>query len=523
MKICFVAINAKYIHTAPAVRILNKIVSKYYESNFYEFTIKDNIYNIINTVKEYDLICLSCYIWNIEMMISLSHTIKQLYPSKIIFAGGPEVGYDTVTFVNEFDYVLSGEGEEVILPFIDYIINKDKYTSLPLGIANKENPNTIPQYVKNMDNIPSILDTYTEEDRKHRIIYLETTRGCPFNCSYCLSSLEKGVRYFSDKYVNEVFDYILNNDFKCVKFLDRTFNVNPNRFLKICKILEKTDNTYQFEIEAELFSDDVINYFINEVTPNKFRLEIGIQSLMNKAIEAVNRKQNNQKLIEIIKKINNANRVVIHVDLIAGLPYETLPDFKNTFNNTFTLLCDELQLGFLKLLRGTKIRNEANLYNYKFTKCSPYEVISNKYISEEEISLIHDCENSLEWMWNHKRAVSFIKHLIKDEVINNYFDFFVGFNKYYDKTKQLYENYGNLCQYLKDINLYKDEYLYDLKYDYLSCIKIKPKPFWKIEQSIDYYRNILGYQNTNYFITPYYNNYIVIKYNKDMKPLLVIE
>lgn len=526
MKICFVAVNAKYIHTAPAVRILNKIVSSKYDSTFKEFTIKDNVDNIVNILLEYDLICLSCYIWNIEIMVELSHRIKELYPSKIILAGGPEVGYDTSAFVNDFDYILSGEGEEVIVPFIEYLKNKkndNEIYDLPVGIACLKRPLTTPQYVKNMDNIPSILDTYTEEDRKNRIIYLETTRGCPFNCSYCLSSLEKGVRYFSDKYVDEVFDYIINNDFKCVKFLDRTFNVNPDRFLKICKILEKTNNTYQFEIEAELFSDDVINYFVNEVEPYKFRLEIGIQSLMDKAILAVNRKQNNERLISIINKINSANRVVIHVDLIAGLPFETLDEFKNTFNNTFMLLCDELQLGFLKLLRGTKIRKEASLYNYKFTKCSPYEVISNDFITVEEMDIIRNCENSLEWMWNHKRAISFLKHLIKDNIITNYFDFFVNYNNYYDKNKQLYENYASLCQYLKDIGIYKKDYEDDLKYDYLNCIKIKPKPFWNVEYNLDYYRNILGYNNTNYFITPYYNKYLVIKYNKNQKPVVVIE
>lgn len=520
MKICFVAVNAKYIHTSPAVRLLNKIVSKEYESNFYEFTIKDKIENIISVIKEYDLICLSCYIWNIEIMIELSKKIKSLYPTKIILAGGPEVSYDTKYFVSYFDYVLSGEGEEVIIPFIKAIIDNQE---MPLGIASTDHPVTIPQYVKNLDNIPSILDTYTEEDRKNRIIYLETTRGCPFNCSYCLSSVEKGVRYFSDEYVDEVFNYILNNEFKCVKFLDRTFNINPKRFLKICKFLENTDNTYQFEIEAELFNEEVIEYFEKEVPINKFRLEIGIQSLMDKAIEAVDRKQNNTKLIEIINRINNAKRVVIHVDLIAGLPYETLDEFKNTFNKTFLLLCDELQLGFLKLLRGTKIRNQASDYEYKFQSNAPYEVISNKFISKEEIEIIHNCENSLEWMWNHKRAYNFLKHLINDNIIENYFDFFVGYDKYYDKEKQIYENYSALCQYLNDLGILNNEYIDDLKLDYLSNLKIKPKPFWKLDNNMDYYRKLLNYENTNYHITPYYNKYIVIKYYKDQKPQLFIE
>ena len=154
------------------------------------------------------------------MMVSLSKKIKEIYPGKIVFAGGPEVSYDAKSFINDFDYIVCGEAEEIIIPFIDSLVNK---TSLPEGIANITNPNVLPVYVKDLNNVPSIIDTYTEEDRKNRIIYLETTRGCPFNCSYCLSSLEKGVRYFSDEYVDEIFDFIVNNEFKCVKFLEAVF------------------------------------------------------------------------------------------------------------------------------------------------------------------------------------------------------------------------------------------------------------------------------------------------------------
>ena len=523
MKICFVAVNAKYIHTAPAVRILNKIVKEKYESDFFEFTIKDNIDNIINVIKDYDIIGLSCYIWNIDIMVKLSEEIKLRYKEKIIFSGGPEVSYDTINFVNKFDYVMSGEGEEIIIPFIDYLHGK---CDIPEGVASINKPNVIAQYVKDLSNIPDILDTYTEDDKKNRIVYVETTRGCPFKCSYCLSSVEKGVRFFSDDYIKHLFDYIINNDFKCIKFLDRTFNVNPSRFLKICKILESTKNTYQFEIAAELFNEEVVDYFKNKVTPNKFRLEIGLQSLMKEALCAVDRNSDVSKILKVINQINEGNRVVIHVDLIAGLPFETLNVFKETFNYTFKLLCDELQLGFLKLLRGTKIRNEAQIYDYKFTSDAPYEVLSNKFISNDELNIIHKCEDALEWMWNHKRCHSLLNHLVKDDVIENYFDFFVCAYDYYDKSKQLYENYSGICDFLRDIGLYKKEYIDDLKIDYLSTVLVKPKPFWELENSLDYYRKLLGYDTedtNNYFITPYYDKYIVIKYEKNKKPQLIIQ
>ena len=528
MKVCFCAVNAKYIHTNPAVRLLTKIARKEYDASFVEFTIKDKIENIVNYLKNYDVIGLSCYIWNIDIMIEIANKLKKL--NKIVFAGGPEVSYETETFVQYFDYVLSGEGEEIIIPFLDYL-NK-KTTDLIDGIATLDMPITKPQYVKDLGKIPDILDMYTLDDFKNRIIYVETSRGCPFKCSYCLSSLENGVRFFPKEHTDKIFDFILNHEFKCIKFLDRTFNVNPKRFIEICKVLEKTNNTYQFEVEPSIINEDVIKYLTTEVTPNKFRLEIGIQSLLDKAIKEVDRIQNAPSLLNTIKAINEANRVTIHVDLIAGLPYEDLNSFKETFNKTFLLLCEELQLGFLKLLRGTKLRKDASLYEYKFTPCSPYEVMANKYINEKEMKIIHDCETSLEWIWNHKRAYNFMMHLIKDKVIDNYFDFFANFAKYYNKNNQLHLNYKALLDYLDNIGLNSNNYLDDLKLDYLNKVRIKPLRFWgkeklshmelieKVQEiSLDFTKQEL----LNAFITPYKKGFIVITYKNQKSRLDVYE
>jgi len=528
MKILFLAVNAKYIHTSPAVRILNKVTSRKYESSFKEFSIKDSFLNMTNYIKDYDIIMFSCYIWNVDIMIKLSEYIKTNYSDKITVCGGPEVSYDTEYFVNYFDYCMSGEGEEILIPFLDYLHNQEK--ALPLGIANKDNPHTIPQYVKDLNNVPDILDTYTKDDMDNRIIYVETTRGCPFSCSYCLSSLEKGVRFFSEEYTNKVFDFIKNNKFKCIKFLDRTFNVNPNRFIKICKFLETTQNTYQFEVAAELFNEDVIDYFINEAPKGKFRLEVGIQSFFDKAITTVGRIQDNKRLIKVIKKINDAKRATVHTDLIAGLPFETLDIFKNTFDEAFLLMSEELQLGFLKMLRGTKIRNEADLYDYVYDTKAPYEIISNKFISKEEIRIIHQVEESLEFLWNDKRAVNLIEHLIKDNKVDSFFEFFKKFNSYYQKERPLHENYINLVNYLKDINLFNNEYLDDLKLDFLLKSRVKPMPFWKDRNSKDYHEKeydykIIGLDESYYnsFITSYYDKLIVIKYEKGKEPFLEIK
>lgn len=528
MRIIFTAINAKYIHTNPAIRLLTKVSKDKFNSSFVEFTIKDKIENIISYLKEYDVVGLSCYIWNIDMMIEISKKLKEINNNIIVFAGGPEVGYDTASFINYFDYIMSGEGEGIIIPFLEKLENKEEI-NIP-GIATKQKPNAIPQYVKDLSKVPDILDMYTEDDYKNRIIYVETSRGCPFKCSYCLSSVEPGVRFFPKEHTDKVFNFIINHEFKCIKFLDRTFNVNPKRFIEICKVLEKTRNTYQFEVEPSIINEQVIKYLTNEVTPNKFRLEIGIQSLLDKAIKEVDRIQNAPSLLKTIKAINEANRVTIHVDLIAGLPYEDLDSFKNTFNQTFLLLCEELQLGFLKLLRGTKLRNTSSLYEYKFMPCSPYEVLSNKFINEEEMKIIHDCETSLEWIWNHKRAYNFMKKIIKDNIITNYFDFFAGFAKYYDKKKQLHENYKALIEYLSLLNINSSKYLDELKLDYLTKVKIKPLRFWGkeeyshqelIEKVLELSLDFKKVELLNSFITTYKKGFIIITYN-DGKPKLNI-
>ena len=529
MKVCFLAVNAKYIHTNPAVRLLTKVTRSKYDADFKEFTIKDKVESIVSNVLDYDVIGLSCYIWNIEMMINIAKRIKEINPNIIVFAGGPEVGYDTPSFVEYFDYVMAGEGECTIIPFLDFL--SEKSNDIPDGIACLTKPYAKPQYVEDLSIVPSILDMYNEDDKKHRIIYVETSRGCPFNCSYCLSSLEKGVRFFPKEYVDEIFNYIKNNDLNCVKFLDRTFNVQPNRFIELCKFLESTNNTYQFEIEPSLINDKVIEYLTKEVTPNKFRLEIGIQSLLDDAIKAVDRVQNAPKLLETIKTINEANRVTIHVDLIAGLPYENLESFKETFNKTFALLCEELQLGFLKLLRGTKLRNQQEEFEFKFTPCAPYEVIANKFVSEEEMNIIKDCETSLEWMWNHKRAYNFLLHTIKDSAIDNYFEFFANFTKHYNKKLPLEKNYEALISYLKELNLDKKEYIDDLKLDYLEKVKIRPYRFYGkeeysqnelIEKVMELDESYTKHLLQNSFITPYYDGFIVITYNNQKANMRII-
>ncbi len=518
MKHAYVSVNSKYIHTSPSVRILYKISKMNgYDSSFFEFTIHTKMNIIINSLRDYDYIFLSCYIWNIEYMKELSSEFRKL--RKTTIAGGPEVSYETEAFVNDFDYIMSGEGEELLIPFIESLNNG--ISVMPEGIANIEHPKAIPQYVKDLKNVPTIFDTYTESDLKNRIIYVETTRGCPFSCSYCLSSLEDGVRFFPDEYVDETFDFIMNNDFKCVKFLDRTFNVKPKRFLELVRRLERTKNTYQFEVQAELFTGEVIDYFKKEAPIGKFRLEAGIQSLSTKTIESVKRIQDSYKLLETLRSIEEEGRTVIHADLIAGLPYEGLDSFRETFNKTFECLFDELQLGFLKMLRGTDIRVNSKKHEYIFDQNPPYEVMSNAYITSNELNKIRECENSLEWLWNDKRARELIKSIMKNIDSFDWFEFFYGFNKMLDKKKPLYENYVSLLKYIEQLGFDMSYYLDDLKLDYLMKERRGFKPFWSDRRCFNEF--VLDESYKDSYITSYHDLFIVIKKNEELEILSLKE
>ena len=524
IKVVFVAVNSKYIHTSPAVRLLSKIAEEKYQSTFSEFTVKDEINNIISKLHCYDVIGLSCYIWNISVMKELSREIKKRYPEKIVFAGGPEVSYEPQEFIDCFDYILCGEGEEIILPFLD-CLNAGK-TVNNASIATKEKPFAVPRVTENLNNVPCIFDLYSSDDLKNRVIYAELSRGCPFNCSYCLSSLEKGVRVFGDEQIENTLQFVENNRFKCIKFLDRTFNINPKKFIEICKRLQKTDNVYQFEIEAGLFTDEVISFLCNEALPGKFRLEIGIQSINDLVIKSVNRIQDNGKLLKTVKMINDAGRCAVHIDLIAGLPFETLSSFTDGFNKCFLLQCKELQLGFLKMLRGTEIRKNAVMYNYLYSVNEPYEIIKNDFLSKEDTETIHKCEKTLDWLWNAQNAVSLIKHLIKDNAVENWFDFFTGFYDYFDKKLSVNKNLESFLCYLKDKNILKKEYTDDLKFDYLTKVKIRPQPFWK-NYAYEDFKSLKSFLSERYgigrnsFATSYYNGYLIIDYGEEKAELSV--
>ena len=395
MKALLIGINSKYIH--PAMALYQLKANTNYHVDIVEYTIKqDNnliVNDIINQINsnKYPLIGFSSYLWNIEKILFIAKVIKQKFPNIKILCGGPEVGYDAKYFLinnKEIDYIISGEGEDSFNELLEYLDNKINLNDVS-NLSYLENN----VYVKNTFKYPDLskikLATLDIPDLTNRIIYLESGRGCPYKCSYCTASLDNKVRFFPLENVLSIVKTLMEKKVKIVKFLDRTFNANMKYMIDILNFIDENNicTSFQFEIVVEKFNNEVINKISN--LKNKFlRFEIGIQSTNDIVNEAVCRKQNMELLERNLLLLNNTGKVDLHVDLIAGLPYETKDSFITSFNRVFNYKAKELQLGFLKFLRGTALLDTVDEHEYKYSNVPPYEVIKNKYMSKEELDEI---------------------------------------------------------------------------------------------------------------------------------------
>jgi len=493
MNVLLVGINSKYIH--PAASIYSLAANLKFPNNIMEFTIKDSVSHMSNEIlsSEFDLIGISVYIWNIKIVEELLESIYPiLLPHQKIVLGGPEVSYDQVHFMNKLpiDYIISGEGEESLNEFCEYMINQKTIDQVS-NLTYRENNNII----INQSALPNIKDIKfghdITENSTSRMVYFEASRGCPFRCSYCIASLEKKVRHFDIEYVKSELLKLLQSGVPTIKFLDRTFNINPQYMNDLIDFIDEynTHNTcIQFEIVADILTDEVIER-ISRMKSKCLRFEIGIQSTNIATTSSVNRQQDFEKLKANIHKIQATNLVDLHLDLIAGLPFENYDSFIQTFNQTFDLFPKELQLGFLKMLRGTSLRQDSEKYGYTFQDQAPYEIIDNQFISKEELGYVRLVEECLEKYYNSGFMPLVNQYLWTSLVLNKaYFEFFLQLGLY------LKEQHFNLNRYQLDelfeifykfiyIN-YPDqssELLFYLKQDYLKYFKNRPKIWWKMD------------------------------------------
>jgi anaerobic magnesium-protoporphyrin IX monomethyl ester cyclase len=405
-----------------------------------------------------------------------------------IVLGGPEISYDYEEYLLNgiANFIVINEGELAFEKLIKHLSGEYNIYDVE-NIAYLENGIVKQNQLMQIEDLNQLKDPFFQEDIKDiskKVQYIELSRGCPYKCSYCLASLEKGLRFFNIDKVFDQIDYLVNHGARTIKFLDRSFNANKKIALSFFKkLIEKNYSNciFQFEINGDVLDDDIIECLQKYLKQNYIRFELGIQSTNPSVNKAVDRYQNTEKLIENIKKLQLSN-IILHLDLIAGLPFEDLNSFKNTFNDIFNLNAKELQLGFLKMLKGTKIRRESGKHEYIFDENPPYEIIHNKYISSDELNQIHLVETFLDIYWNKGFMCETIKLLLKNN--NLAYEFLYDLGLYYQKLKfskkryQLIDIYKNIKEYLEYNKIYNMEIDAQLKLDYLNYNKIKPKPFW---------------------------------------------
>ncbi|AXH98545.1 DUF4080 domain-containing protein [Sporosarcina sp. PTS2304] len=495
MNIVLSTLNAKYIHTNIAIRYLKAYAEPEYTCELAEFTIHDPTLSIVSDLYQHspDVVGFSAYIWNIEETIKAIRLLKLTSPHTIVVCGGPEVTYDYDQWlerVPEIDYIVIGEGEKTFKDLLQAIDGKMNITDVQ-GIAYRQEKQlkiTAPGPKLDLRTLPSPF-RFTEDipHLPNRVVYIETSRGCPFSCQFCLSSIEVGVRYFNRDAIKEDIRYLMANGAKTIKFVDRTFNISRSYAMEMFQFLidEHVPGTvFQFEITGDIMRPEVIQFLNDHAPAGLFRFEIGVQSTNDLTNELVKRRQNFTKLSRTVTMVKEGGKIAQHLDLIAGLPEEDYASFRDTFNEVFALRPEELQLGFLKLLRGTGLRIQAEQYGYRYIDTAPYEIVSNNVLSFDDMLKIKQTEDILEKYWNSGRFIHSMEYIVTT-LVETPFDFFQLFGNFWEKQgwsrigHQFEDLFTRLEQFLRDV-LQVDMAVAQslMKLDYLLHQKFLPRKIW---------------------------------------------
>ena len=494
MNIVLCAIDAKYIHTNVALRLLKANCPLPCE--LFEFTIKSDPETIVSTLLAAapDLVAFSVYIWNVDIVRQVAAAIRGRSSAKII-AGGPEVAHDAARFLTDvpFDFIVRGEGERAFARLASALADGSSFCDIP-NLAYWDGPMVRINPIEPIADLDDLSSPYRfsadEENIPRKIQYLELSRGCPFSCSYCLAPLDGAVRFFPPERVKEEILYLLDRGARTVKFLDRTFNLRPEVAADLFDFIirnRKEGVVFQFEITGDILPDAIIRHLNEAAPPGLIRFEIGIQSTTDATNHAVARRQDNARLFQNVRALVAGGRVTVHLDLIAGLPEEDLASFIRTFDETFSLFAPELQLGFLKMLRGTPLRRDAARLGYDYDPNPPYQVKRSAVLSDADLDRIVRVEDVLEHFWN--RGFMPEAMILIHAQVPSMFGFMEAFHAFLDERKfsfvrhQMHQLFRLLDDFVTATIPTCNAAIHDtLIRTYLERADVKPKPWWSPRQ-----------------------------------------
>ena len=510
MKILLAACNAKYIHSNLAVYDLKAYSSDYDEHVILrEYTInqpKDEILKDIYSSGA-DVVCFSCYIWNISFVRELIRDLVKILPKTAFWAGGPEVSYDAEKFLTEMPEmtgVMVGEGEKTFHDLLEfYIDGKDSLEEVS-GIAYRTGDKIIHNGWRELMDLSAIPFVYEHLEKfENRIIYYESSRGCPFSCSYCLSSIDKKLRFRDLELVKKELQFFLDHRVSQVKFVDRTFNCKHEHAMTIWKYILEHDNgvtNFHFEISADLLREEEME-LMSQMRPGLIQLEIGVQSTNPETIRAIHRHMDLKKLEHCVNRVHSFRNIHQHLDLIAGLPYEDYDTFHQSFNDVYQMKPDQLQLGFLKVLKGSLMQKEAEVYGIVYKEKEPYEVLSTNWLTYGEVLKLKMVESMVEVYYNSGQFWHTLEYLVPLE--KDAFTFYEKLGSFYEKkgyseiSHSRMRRYEILLEYLQEetdvpTEVAAQKMLYDL---YLRE-KLKKRPVFAPDQK-QYETAVWNYRKNN--------------------------
>lgn len=481
MKILLVACNAKYIHSNLAVYDLQAYASDYADHIVLkEYTINQQKDDIMRDIylEHPEVVCVSCYIWNLSFVKELMADLIKILPGVDFWAGGPEVSYDAEKFLtenSEFKGVMVGEGEETFKELAGYYVEKNPQDLKDMtGICYRDGDQIIHNGWRQIMDLSSIPFIYKDlSEFKNRIIYYESSRGCPFSCSYCLSSIDKKLRFRDTETVKKELQFFIDNKVPQVKFVDRTFNCKHDHAMAIWKYINEHDNgvtNFHFEISADLLREEELQE-MSTMRPGLIQLEIGVQSTNPDTIKAIHRTMDFEKLKGIVDRIHSFGNIHQHLDLIAGLPYEDYDSFRHSFNDVYALKPQQLQLGFLKVLKGSHMMEMCREYGIVYKTQEPYEVLSTKWLDYDHVLKLKTVENMVEVYYNSGQFQNTLEYL--ENFFQDAFSIYERLGSFYmekgygDVSHTRMRRYEILLEFLEDVpeismDQVKDQMVYDL-------------------------------------------------------------